>query len=408
VQGYLQSVSTDGQLTVLITEVLNGDLSSGTLTANIKQSKWDQLYPGLRRFRSQKWLMTLEKDKDTGIYELRSAYGSGAEQNDTTFFSTPTPLAVAPSAAHEEHSRATFGDYEIELVELTNQERWDNGMLPPFKQVDLLHNSSEGHSESMAINDFFAHCDLDSHTHPNDRMQTAGYSYSSWAENIAAGYGTPSAVISGWMSSPGHRANILNASRREIGVGYEYSGDQNADRFDENGDCTQDNNGGPYYNYWTQNFGSRSGVYPVVIERELAETSNQTVDLYIYGSGIASSMRFSNDETNWSSWVDYTPDYSWTLSSGGGLKTIYSQISTGPDGSGTVYNASDQIQFISNCDPMVFSNETLNGSQTYTSCEIIADPNVLISGEIVFQAGTVTLGENVEVPVSATLEVQIQ
>ena len=119
-------------------------------------------------------------------------------------------------------------------------------------------------------------------------------------------------------------------------------------------------------------------------------------------------MRFSNDEINWSDWMDYEPDYNWILSPGGGLKTVYSQISSGADGSGTVYNASDQIQYISDCDPMVFSNTTLSGSQTYTSCEIIADPNVMISGQIIFQASTVTLGENVEIPMSATLEVQIQ
>ena len=221
---------------------------------------------------------------ERGIYELSSAYGQGSDQIDTASSSIPTPLFVAPSELNEDYSRATFGNNEIELVELTNEQRWSNGMLPPFKQVNLLHNSSDGHSEAMAIRHFFAHCDLDTHTNPAQRMQAAGYSSSSWAENIAAGYGTPSAVITGWMSSSGHRANILNASRREFGVGYEYSGDSNADRFDDNGDCTQDNGGGPYGNYWTQNFGSRSGVYPVVIERELAETPNQTVDLYVIRS----------------------------------------------------------------------------------------------------------------------------
>jgi uncharacterized protein YkwD len=331
-----------------------------------------------------------------------------AVDDEFTFDSLPIPIAVIPSEQGNENSRATFGNYEIELVELTNEERWDNGMLAPFKQVNLLHNSSDNHSEGMAIRHFFAHCDLDNHTSPGQRMQAAGYHASSTAENIAAGYGTPSAVITGWVNSSGHRANILNASRREFGVGYEYSGDSNTDRFDDNGDCTQDNSGGPYGSYWTQNFGSRNGVYPVVIERELAETYNQSVDLYTYGVGVATSMRFSNDGTNWSSWVAYTPDYSWTLSPGGGLKTVYSQISSAANGGGNVYNASDQILYISDCDPMVFSNTTLSGSQTYASCEIIADPNVMINGQIIFQAGSVTLGENVEIPLSATLEVQIE
>ena len=42
-------------------------------------------------------------------------------------------------------------------------------------------------------------------------------------ENIAAGYASPEAVMSGWMNSSGHRANILNCNFTEIGVGYAYA-----------------------------------------------------------------------------------------------------------------------------------------------------------------------------------------
>ena len=49
-----------------------------------------------------------------------------------------------------------------------------------------------------------------------------GYSYWSAGENIAAGYGNSSAVMNGWMNSPGHRSNILNAGFKRLGVGYVY------------------------------------------------------------------------------------------------------------------------------------------------------------------------------------------
>lgn len=39
------------------------------------------------------------------------------------------------------------------------------------------------------------------------------------AENIAQGQRTPRAVFEGWMKSPGHRANILQADYRYIGIG---------------------------------------------------------------------------------------------------------------------------------------------------------------------------------------------
>ena len=46
-----------------------------------------------------------------------------------------------------------------------------------------------------------------------------------WGENIAAGYASPEAVMSGWMNRSGHRANILNCNYTEIGVGYAYVAD---------------------------------------------------------------------------------------------------------------------------------------------------------------------------------------
>ena len=68
---------------------------------------------------------------------------------------------------------------------------------------------------------------LFSHTRPDGRkcftvLDQIGYSYWSAGENIAAGYGNSSAVMNGWMNSPGHRSNILNAGFERLGVGYVY------------------------------------------------------------------------------------------------------------------------------------------------------------------------------------------
>lgn len=232
--------------------------------------------------------------------------------------------------------------YVGQVVELVNQERWDNGQLPPLKAVDLLHNSSQTHSDNMANRDFFAHCDLDTKTRPGDRMTTAGYDWNYAGENIAAGYSTPADVMTDWMDSSGHRANILSTNYREIGVGYTYqSSDQDNIRGDLNGDCTADQfDKGPYYRYWVQNFGRRSAVYPVVINREAYEAAAPQVALYMYGDGWAVEMRFRNENGTWSAWQPYAANVNWTLSSGNGAKTVYAEIK---DGSGTVRSASDTI-----------------------------------------------------------------
>ena len=225
-------------------------------------------------------------------------------------------------------------------MEIVNQERWSNGQRPPLKRNVLLDGSAFTHSANMAIRNFFAHCDLDTKTSPWDRMNTAGYYQSSGGENIAAGYSSPTSVMAGWMNSSGHRANILSTSYRELGIGYDYqSGDVGNIRFD-NGNCAGDGgNHGPYYHYWTQNFGRRNDVYPVIIDREAYETRTNSVDLYMYGEGWAEEMRFCNANGLWSDWMPYTPDVSWTLSGGTGYKIVLAEIRNGE----TVRAAEDTI-----------------------------------------------------------------
>jgi uncharacterized protein YkwD len=236
--------------------------------------------------------------------------------------------------------------FEQRVLEIVNQERWQNGQLPPLKGETTLNDAADTHSTNMAIRNFFSHCDLDTGSSPWDRMEDAGYTNWSYAgENIAAGYHSPESVMAAWMNSSGHRSNILSTEYREVGIGYFYQGDdQNNIRQDNNGDCQADTaNNGPYYHYWTQNFGRRNEVMPVIINREAHETNGRHVNLYLYGWGWAHSMRLRNEGENWSSWQSFTADTTWTLSCGNGNKTVFAEISSGPNGAGTVRNAQDDI-----------------------------------------------------------------
>jgi uncharacterized protein YkwD len=51
------------------------------------------------------------------------------------------------------------------------------------------------------------------------RVQACGYTGGGMGENIAYGYRTPQDVMTGWLNSPGHKANIENGSYRSTGVG---------------------------------------------------------------------------------------------------------------------------------------------------------------------------------------------
>src|SRR5262249_52419968 len=54
---------------------------------------------------------------------------------------------------------------------------------------------------------------------------TVGYNFRYLGENIAYGFGTAQGVMTAWMNSPGHRANILDPNYTEIGIAVAYAAD---------------------------------------------------------------------------------------------------------------------------------------------------------------------------------------
>ncbi|HVX32497.1 MAG TPA: CAP domain-containing protein [Solirubrobacterales bacterium] len=88
-----------------------------------------------------------------------------------------------------------------------------------------LRDAATGHSDSMVAHHYFGHegpgGSMDS------RISRTGYLHRARAfavgENIGGGpgrrYGSPKAVFEEWMHSPPHRANILDPSYRDVGVG---------------------------------------------------------------------------------------------------------------------------------------------------------------------------------------------
>ncbi|WP_369166855.1 sigma-70 family RNA polymerase sigma factor [Streptomyces sp. R28] len=121
-----------------------------------------------------------------------------------------------------------------QVVALVNKERANAG-CGPLDEDPQLNQAALGHSEDMDARDFFDHTNPDG-ADPGQRITAAGYTWSTYGENIAQGQQTPEAVMDAWMNSPGHRANILNCSFKDIGVGI------------------HDGAGGPW---WTQDFGAK-------------------------------------------------------------------------------------------------------------------------------------------------------
>ena len=210
--------------------------------------------------------------------------------------------AVVPS------SDASF---EQQVIELVNAERAARG-LPPLKLSSALRDAARYHATDMAQDGYFEHDTYDRAGGQLKRVcdtwsRIGSYYPSPWGENIAAGYTTPASVMSGWMNSSGHRDNLLNPNHREIGVGY--------------------TRGGSWRHYWVQDFGTRSDVYPLVINREAASTDSIHVSLYIYGDW--DQVRLRNDGGAWSSWRPFAHTLDWTLPARAGRHTVQAEMRAG-------------------------------------------------------------------------------
>lgn len=104
------------------------------------------------------------------------------------------------------------------VVAAVNDRRVANGLGPLIGHV-ALDRAAQRHAADMAASGRLGHTGSDGSS-MEDRVLGAGYDYRSLGENVAAGQASAAAVVADWMDSPGHRANILMAEAREIGVGY--------------------------------------------------------------------------------------------------------------------------------------------------------------------------------------------
>jgi uncharacterized protein YkwD len=88
---------------------------------------------------------------------------------------------------------------------------------PALAWNTTLEKLAAQHATDMALNDYFSHMGRDGST-PAQRATRAGYPWRMTGENIAAGQLSPEAAVAGWIKSPGHCENLMNASYTEMGV----------------------------------------------------------------------------------------------------------------------------------------------------------------------------------------------
>jgi uncharacterized protein YkwD len=134
--------------------------------------------------------------------------------------------ASAATCANEDAMPTSSNEREIRkaVLCLLNVERRAQG-LKKLRENPKLRKAAKAHSRNMVEDGFFEHTSPTGSTMV-DRIRRSGYvkrGYGwSLGENIAWGTGelaTPRETMRAWMDSPGHKANILRASFREVGIG---------------------------------------------------------------------------------------------------------------------------------------------------------------------------------------------
>jgi uncharacterized protein YkwD len=93
------------------------------------------------------------------------------------------------------------------------------GPAPPLTLSETLGGVALGHASDMAEHDYFEHVDLAGRS-PADRVRAVGYRERLVGENIAYGPETVDEVVKGWLESPEHCENIMDARFAQMGLGY--------------------------------------------------------------------------------------------------------------------------------------------------------------------------------------------
>ena len=187
-----------------------------------------------------------ESGKDSGSGDdYKNSDGESYGDGDSSDNSEETDIPSASEDVNSDYNllaraqinTVTYSAYANEVLRLVNIERTNVGVAPLVLD-EALCNAANMRAIEMECTGVFGH------KRSNDHSCFEVYDIcnvewqSACGENIAAGQATPEDVMKSWLSSAGHKANILSPEYTKMGLGYSNSG------------C----GAGEYSYYWAQEF----------------------------------------------------------------------------------------------------------------------------------------------------------
>ncbi|MDF2949870.1 MAG: putative Calcium-chelating exported protein [Sedimentibacter sp.] len=218
--------TNDNNLNYYISEIVNGNLKVKSVkvngqTVDLNSVDWNIL---LNTAETQQVFTEVEKPAVN-----KTEIQKPAEPQQAVVKQQTQPTAVRPAeqqnspvkeAAVSPNTAKVSANlsYEQKVVQLVNVERQKAG-LQPLTLNSEISNVARAKSKDMADNNYFAH-QSPTYGSAGDMLTKFGIRWSAWGENLASGQRTPESVVTAWMNSEGHRANIMSPNFSRIGVGY--------------------------------------------------------------------------------------------------------------------------------------------------------------------------------------------
>lgn len=233
----------------------------------------------------------------------------------TALWMTLSAAGTAAACVESSTYSKLLHDYAVAV----NEVRLQHG-LPPLKLNRQLCAAAQAHAETLLRTGQICHADT--HGQRADyRATQAGYFYWRLGENLAAGQLSWERALEMWLRSPTHRANLLDADYRELGVGF--STDEST----------------RYRTAWTQLLGARRHVYPVIVNLDALIAETPDVRVYVHGTAQAQAIRYRIGDGAWSEWQRPRAWLHLRLPDREGWYTITVQVRHGE----RVYEADDDI-----------------------------------------------------------------
>lgn len=161
--------------------------------------------------------------KGDSLWKIANKYQVGLSEIISSNPQFKNPNLIYPGdKVYVPLTNQTSTSYEQQVINLVNNHRKQHG-LKPLTANWQLSRVARYKSQDMHDRKYFSHTSP-TYGSPFQMIKAFGISYRTAGENIAKGQTTPNAVVNAWMNSSGHRANILNGSFTQIGVGYVSSG----------------------------------------------------------------------------------------------------------------------------------------------------------------------------------------